>query len=617
MPLPIDVSTENGKIENFIGAPVTEFDVNSDRLCVHTYNYFKPAILDFFAMANDPNHPEHIGRLRTILNTFRVNPRYGLTFLEKAANKHLIPGGPFDEDWVQKWIDDIFPNEASLNQYKLSVVIQGGEAVNFYTDYKYENVPTHDADTRVLAGNYFNYLIPLASMTTPEQQTAKEYMHKYRFFLAVGLETALELFDIDAHAQTSNSEAPGETYLAKWIDNYQNIRFTVISTYSGHLYREYIDIESYDITNDFMIQYLTCVKIKIRNIVTHTTKTCGIVDLFCPFKRTADDDDEFRVGQADNIFRYFATNQASSILNPSSPPVPEGHVPSVNLRLSIPPAIPRVGDRSISIRLLPHGYTLFEQFRMLFVSDCLQRHGYPHKFLKYKQKITAMMSTLLNQEISESIFENCLTKKTKNVQLMPVLSGGNQLMVAPMQPIQPMQPKFEGKASSMNLKPIIENMQESVSTKPQPLEIVVENNEIKDINERKENTNEVTSVVDEVPTENEEITDSPPLVESPEELRQARLYSKQLAAEKIKSILKKEKFIIPKMGTLTKVQQAGLMDYLSYLFPEMSEFSLPLLPDEFEDNTPPSSNRQIKTGGKRRTTHRKKRRHAVHTTYRK
>ena len=612
MPLPIDVSTENGKIENFIGAPVPEFDVDSDRLCVRTYNFFKPAILDFFAIANDPHNPEYIGRLRILLQKFLQDPRYGILFLEKAAAKQLIPEGPFNEDWIQQWIDDLFPNEAVLEQYRLSVVIQGGEAVNFYTQYKYENVPTHDADTRVLAGKYFNYLIPLASMTTPEQQTAKEYMHKYRFFLAVGLETALKQFHIEARAQTAEAEAPGETYLAKWIDNYQNIQMNVFSTYMGHLYKNYIENNSYDQTNDYFIQYLLAIKVKIRNTQTNTTETCGIVDLFCPYKRPNNDPQEVRVGQADTIFSYFATEQASSILNPNAPPVAEGHVPSVNLGLNIPPGIPRVGDRNISIRLLPHGYTLFEQFRMLFVMDCLKRHEYSDKFKKYKQKINVMMSTLLNEDISKFIFDHCLTKRTKDAQLLPVLSGGNQLMVAPSQH------KFEGESLPMKLNPIMDTMQETVSTKSQPMKIMVENDE--NINEVTPVRNQIKETSNEVTISKEEEADSSPLPLSPEELREARLYSQELAAKKLESVLQKKEFTLPDRKTLSNVQLAGYMDYLSYLYPEMSDFCRPLLPGEFEDMPPsPAAEHKRKQGGKakKRMTHRKKHRHSVHTTYRK
>ncbi len=601
MPLPIDVSIENGKIENFIGAPVPEFDIDADRECIHTYNYFKPAILDFFAIANDPYNPENFSRLQELLRKFREDPRYSISFLQKAASKNLIPDGPFDEDWIQKWIDDIFPNEVILNQYKLSVVIQGGEAVNFYTHYKYENVPTHDADTRILSGNYFNYLIPLASMTTPEQQTAKEYMHKYRFFLAVGLETALKQFDIEAHAQLSQG-SPSETYLAKWIDNYHNKTFNVYSTYMGQLYKNYINDTTYDNLNDFYLQYLLAIKVKITNTHLNTTKTCGIVDLFCPYKRSFDDVDEVRIGQADNIFKYFATDQASGILNPTSPPVPEGHVPSVNLPLTLPPEIPRVGDRTISIRLLPHAYTLFEQFRMLFVSDCLQRHEYPHKFLKYKQKITVMMSTLLNEDISRFIFEHCLTKKTKDAEILPVLSGGNQLMVAP---IQPLQPKFEGTTPSRRLKPIINTMQETVSTKPQAI-----------VNTIQETVSAKPQPIEIVVANEEQTRNASFQSLSSDELREARRYSKELAAKKIDSVLNTKEFTLPSITTLSKVQQAGYMEYLSYLYPEMSDFSLPL-PDEFEDSPPSSSNRQTNTGGKRKTTQRKKRRHRDPTTRRK
>ena len=175
-------------------------------------------------------------------------------------------------------------------------------------------------------------------------------------------------------------------------------------------------------------------------------------------------------------------------------------------------------------------------------------------------------------------------------------------MVAPMQPLQP---KFEGTTPSRRLKPIINTMQETVSTKPQAI-----------VNTIQETVSAKPQPIEIVVANEEQTRNASFQSLSSDELREARLYSKELVAKKIDSVLNTKEFTLPSITTLSKVQQAGYMEYLSYLYPEMSDFSLPL-PDEFEDSPPSSSNRQTNTGGKRKTTHRKKRRYHDPTTRRK
>jgi hypothetical protein len=576
--MPLNATVENDLIASFIGAPVPIYnpDDENDRLCVNVYNYFKPAILRFLAFVNEPRNPEHYAGL---LNTMRfIRSQHTQNFFQRAATLGLIPAGPdFNDEWISRWFDDLFPDEPGLNDYALSVVIQGGEGVNFYTHYKYDNVPTHDTDTRVLVGNHFNYTRPLAVIS----MAAKQWMHKYRFFLAFGLQAALDAFHSEVRPLALMGDEPYLSYITTWIDDYENITLRIIPSVCGQTFQHWIYTSTYDMNNDMFISPLLDITVEVET--DDNMFECGIIDLFVPYRRPAAEQPRYRVGQSDAIFSLFATPQAASLRMPTNDIVPAGHVPSVDIPLTMPDTIPSFGGITIPVRLLPHGYMLFETLRMLYVSEALGRYNYGNKFIKYKQKLTAMLGTLMDADISRFIFDQCQGMKAKEPARAERMTGGREPLLVEQPRIEeaPTLEKIDRNTPAPGVKPKMKF--------PKPTEEQVE----------------------------------------------ARRYSKELLAMFVKG---QE---LPDPDGLTKVQQMGHMDCMSYIYPEMKDFRLPLLPEEREANkesTPTTTIQMLveakllpadtkllsvemkptKEGKtKKRTTRRKKYRHSVHTTYRK
>jgi hypothetical protein len=520
--MPLNATVENDLIASFIGAPVPRHnpDDENDRWCVNVYNYFKPAILRLLAFVNEPRNPQHFAPLLNIMRFVRL--LHTQDFFQKAANVGLVPGGPFNDDWVERWFDDLFPDEPVLNAYALSVVIQGGEGVNFYSHYKYDNVPTHDTDTRVLVGDHFNYTKTLASMSDPQGMTSKEWMHKYRFFLAFGLQAALDAFHSEVRPLALLGDEPYLSYITTWIDDYQNVTLRIMPSVCGQEFHQWIDDETYDMNNDGFIATLLDITVEVETY--EDAFECGILDLFVPYKRPSTEQARYRVGQSDAIFSLFATPQAQSLRMPTNDIVGAGRVPSVDIPLTMPDTIPSFGGITIPIRLLPHGYMLFETLRMLFVSEALGRYHYGNKFVKYKQKLVAMLGTLMDPDISRFIFDQCQGKRAKEPARAERMLGGREPLLLEEARIEeaPKEEKIEP------VTPVTANKPKVKFIKPT------------------------------------------------EEQLEARRYSKELLAMFVKG----EE--LPDPDELTKVQQMGHMDCMSYIYPEMKEFRLPLLPEERE-----------------------------------
>lgn len=516
--MPLNANTENARIEKFIGAPVDIYDSGDDQICVNVYNYFKPAILHFFYLANNPYKDDHRDKIMKLMRDFKLTS--GDEFLGHAASRGVIPGGPFDEDWAERWFDDIFPNDPALTGYDLSVVIQGGEAVNYYTQYKYDNVPTHDADTRVLAGRHFNYTKRLQEVNP----TAKEYMHKYRFFLVYCLMSALDMFH-DANVTLAGTANPDEIpYVARFLPNWENLSVSYSIEFSGNI--DFDDVfldDNYDMNQDYYLERLLSLTVFLMegedegNVIQ-----CSIVDFFCPYKRLPTESALYRVGQSDNIFSFFGSDQANNLLrapptpagNPPQQPIlnEHGHVPSQDLELILPNGAGLLSGQTIDVRLIPLGYMIFETIRMLLVSEVLERHHLTHKLMKYKQKLNVLLGTLMNETLTEFVFGQNLIRKAKKREMNLVLSGGAN--------------EIEG-----NSRPRIPS----------------------------------TSMI------------------SPEVLREARAYSKQLQIDKYNrregasSTPAEEE---QDLESMSEVQRLGYMDFLSYEVPDFKDARLPLDPDE-------------------------------------
>ncbi len=535
MPNPVDVTVENGKMERFIGAPIELFNPAPDALCIGMYNYFKPAILHFFYLCNHPfESVDNTAGLKTIMGKIRDN--YGNIFLDHAAThtKQLIPaknpGGSYDDDWIDRWFDTLFSQEPQHSEQKLSLIVQGGEALNFYSVYKKENVPTHDCDTRILAGNHFNY----TKMINQVDQDVRKLMHKYRFFVVFGLEAALHTFHTKATLTppNDNENQNHQDYMNTLVQNGTTLSFVFKPILNNRSFEELIIMDQYNIDDDKYIARLLALEIIIVRPNSSVVVKCGLVDLFCPSKRPDWDDDVYRVGQSENIFNYFSTLQANNLATPPAGILNEkGYVPFTDQPLTISHDIPYLRDKQIKVRLVPHGYMIFETLRMLFTSDALDRTANDNKYLKYKQKLNVMLGSLMSSEVSGLVFNYCLTKKSKNANNARYLTGGSNTVN-----------KIEVEADS---KPILQN--------------------IKEMNE---------------PIEKQETMESIPVVN--EKQREARLYSRELEKKKL-SEDEEGKQTLPDKTSLTDTQWLGYMDYLSYRLGGLSDYRLPMIEEDMKE----------------------------------
>ena len=163
---------------------------------------------------------------------------------------------------------------------------------------------------------------------------------------------------------------------------------------------------------------------------------CAIVDLMIPTKH-AMNDHTTRNGQSDYIHTYFSTPQSYSTTGQVYPPHPApallgpnlpGGVPSYDIDFTITPHVPIYGGSEIQLRLIPLGFMIFETLRMLFVSKQFQDDGLPEKMMKYKQKLNVLLSTLMREDITQSVFELCNNPgiRTTDMLVRDILSGGHR-----------------------------------------------------------------------------------------------------------------------------------------------------------------------------------------------
>jgi hypothetical protein len=375
--------------------------------------------------------------------------------MNQAATLGLAPPGPFSDEWAETWFQDLFSNELDERPNQPSVIVQGGEAVNFYSTYKYENVPTHDTDTRVLIGNHFTYLTSLADVP----MAMRRKMHKFRFFLAFILHAALNdfFYKTAENPDEADTEKANAYKQAFGID--ADATFELNITIGRDSFDELILNQTYDINNDEHLATLIALDVMIRKAGVEID--CGLVDLFVPYKTDPADRPYFRVGQSDNIHSYFATDQARELaVPPSVVPNPAGHVPSFDQLVTISDSVPYISGKVIDIRLVPLGFILFETLRMLHVSAVFKAKQYANQKLeKYKQKLNVLLATLLSADLSATLFEMCQTKKSRNEDTGRLLVGGRVPETNTSQyKIEPL-PIVERKQTNTSMTPILPTTQ--------------------------------------------------------------------------------------------------------------------------------------------------------------
>lgn len=405
----------NATIESYIGAPVDIYRPaeDADRIHEGVFGMVRPWIHTIYSAINTRQRP-YITAIMSLMYNYEA-----VRLLPVAANAGLVPpvhyqpGGLLKPAnvWVDEYYELVFGAGAPQDQ-QLSLVVQGGEAVNFYTTYRDGNVPTHDMDTRILVGEHFNYLRDVADV----DDAAQRRMHIYRFFVvyATAININVNLARIRQHfinpvaaealpaIQYAHTHLPGLTT--------EDIVAANVTCVIGDILLDQALIAGYQLTNDNIMQ-LMCVNVVLRGTYY------GVVDLGVPFRRPG------QAGHSDNIHTYFDSPQAMnttlqgnrSPLDPSNP----GCVPHLDFVINAPPGI--IGmSAQVTVRMVPHGYLLWDTIRMLLASHLA---GLP-KTMKYKQKLACIMATLARGDMSQPIFDICNNNKTRNLLKTNLMLGG-------------------------------------------------------------------------------------------------------------------------------------------------------------------------------------------------
>jgi hypothetical protein len=598
----------NQQISDYIGGPVARFEVSqTDKNHIKVYNIFKPYILKFYEKINKLDS-EYIKEIMDMIyeNSKFIAPapvdqsmaanlrQQGATnllqqsmqteinlgrilvpnFIYKAFAFELIPIPQPDsvsskEAFIGTWYNNLFNIEKneSLKDKRLSLVVQGGEAVNYYTNFKNENVPTHDLDTRILAGNYFNYGTQISAVPAG----VKKIMHQYRFFVGFGLLCVIQKVWTSLRQHLSGRDEYRKlraiNFCRHFFDNNDDeIRafFTTLpnvklSNCRDINYLTDINNLSYRIAQDKYISDLMAIIIEVK--VGAQVLPCGIIDLFSPRDYGGD---HISPGHSKLIHSYFLSDQSKSIYSGYTKLEADFYsgdikpqdlaVPNIEVNLDYGRGIPYIPELSVdaytergvteydyNIRIPVIGYLLWDTLRMLLVSDALRKMNNDNKFEKYKQKFNCLLTTLLMPVITREILHTTEKYKTSNKDKHQYLAGGripntiqynnlvNQIQVGPAYT-----KRVNGKAQMSRLRGY--NTQKKL----------------------RENTSKVINTSTYVePKMNSQF------------VKNAKEYSTQYYDMKTPIDLN---------SIQTKEEWAGYMDYLSITQPGWSDFRLPITP---------------------------------------
>jgi hypothetical protein len=501
-------------INELIGAPIPMYDDPYDRIPRGVYSIVRPAILNFFAMCNDPH--ANSAFLRAIMRKIQIRhsvvlPGYVMSLLDRGIQEGLIPSplGKPDLVWLKEWFTDVFgpePGPAApaapgpAYEFKPKIIIQGGEAVNSYIPFKYENVQTHDADTRILIGDHFHYK-KLLDIVDDE---ATEKMHKFRCFATLGLIEYLYIY-IQRIQAPPPPHVPRFDFTSAFVPDWTQMADVEITTdFRNTTYEQKLLSGFYHIYDKENIARLITINITVTLPGIPPMENNGVVDYFIPYERE-DLENETGIGQTGNVHTFFSTQQARSMVQGFGTPVPQGRVPSIVLPITLKPTTPgNLAGKTINVTIVPHGFILFETIRMLLVSYKLDELAHDNKLLKYKQKLVTLLTALLDPAISKVIFDRAKNATSKTPAILPLLSGGGN-------------------------REKIERMEEDIPTVPMP-----------DIQTQEKN--------------------------DPRVIEEARAFSRKLMDLEEKTI---------DSSQFTPMQMKGYFDYLSYMDPQFKDFRLP------------------------------------------
>jgi hypothetical protein len=452
-----------------IDPPVGKWNPGADRTekaHLAYYTFFRPMIIHFYGAVNTRNTALLKKIMRGIVLQIWVSAPQ---LLSGAANVGLIPPWPAGavpapdravaweilSAYVDSWYAMLFDVPAAN---RLSLVIQGGEAVNMYSTYKTDNVPTHDTDTRFLIGDHFNYLTDIQNVSAG----IRRFAHQCRFFTAMALTTMLSMHaalvmyvpaKLAEYRQKLNAwggvpGVPGgppnlgnalfHTPAGVPID--QAVKITPVV--QGKRYLEEIASGTYDINDNDYLYKLMYVGLEIYIEGAPAPVREGIVDLFIPRKQLV-------LGHTDNIHQYFNSEQAKSAFMPGADRgvTTNGSIPYVMTDLTFgeivqtattPEVLAPWGGRietspypavlppynTSGIRVVPYGYLVYDSLRMLLVAAHDNIRNRPGKYEKYKQKLNVLLTVGCRADISRTVLNVAKDTKTRQPEFAKVLTGG-------------------------------------------------------------------------------------------------------------------------------------------------------------------------------------------------
>jgi hypothetical protein len=442
------------------------------------YIFFRPMIMHVYGAVNTKNEDVIKKLMQAVILMYWVDAP---AVLHGAAIVGLIPPWPAGTapvdgralpweivpQYINSWYAMLFPPPPAVaagappppDTEALSLIIQGGEAVNMYSTYKADNVPTHDTDSRFLIGNHFNYFTEIKDVPLPVRRRA----HQCRFFVSTALTVA---FLCHAHLVISNPAKLAEyrRKLNAWAGvpgiagapNLGNALFYVPAGLPivqaveispgmrGHDYLGRISDGTYSMDNDIYIDRVLFMGLKIYVEGEAYPVEQGIVDMFIPRRQRV-------LGHSDGIHQYFSSEQSkvAFLADGRTGVTANGSTPYIITDLTFGDSIQTAPNPTVlarwggdvrwspfpavlppyntnGIRVTPFGYLIYDSLRMLMVASHSKIRNEVGKYEKYKQKLNVLLTTVCRAETSREILRVARDAKARQPEFARVLTGGGE-----------------------------------------------------------------------------------------------------------------------------------------------------------------------------------------------
>jgi hypothetical protein len=361
----------NQRLESLVGAQPLYQPSTHDIDEISLYCFFKPVIYAVFdAFNHGKEKPENMAIL---LSTFPFD-KLGYTDPKQLYS------------YLYQVDDGLIP----------SIVIQGGEAVNLYTQNKFENVMTHDCDVRLRIGGHFNYTKPIEELREDVQKRAMQFKLVVSYSLNILMIRWLESM-LNEHRPPQKINK----FLQTWLLD-RNIIINKISAINAWTNTDIINITPS--VKELQSLYI----INIEYTAPTGKKGHSVTDIMFPYPRN-------EIGHSLNIDTFFSSPQMKS----AGIDVPPGRVPSIDFDIKTPSYT--TVTRTQQLKVVPFAYILWDTMRMLLVSKQYEdMRDVTNKRQKYAQKLSCLFATLYLEDEHIPIQQSM----TKYKELRPYLMGG-------------------------------------------------------------------------------------------------------------------------------------------------------------------------------------------------